>query len=60
MVPGSPIEVPRKKVDVKLAHLEAIEAYRKWLFEHPNAPRKKRLSMFDTFVDSAHLSRMMT
>ena len=50
---------PRKKAAVKLAHQEAIEAYKIWLSFNEKAPRRKRIAQFDAYIDSAYLKGML-
>jgi hypothetical protein len=48
-------KTPTKRQLTKLAHHRAIEEFEKWLAEHPNATRKKKIRHFDFLVDSAEL-----
>jgi hypothetical protein len=45
---------PRKKVAAK-RHQRVAEEFQKWLIKNPKAPKKRKVSTFDSFCDSAVL-----
>jgi hypothetical protein len=48
----------KKKSKRREQHERAIAGYEKWLAENPQAKRRKRIQMFDCFVDSSELEEI--
>lgn len=46
-----------KKASARRRHQTAIEKYEKWLEKNPTAPKKKRVKVFDKFVDETQKCR---
>lgn len=48
------MSVAVKKSTVRRQHALAIESYQQWLRENPDASKRRRMKIFDAFVDNAH------
>jgi len=48
-----------KRAKAKQRQKEVAEAFETWLKNNPNAPKRKKIKMLDSYSDSAYLRDML-